>query len=116
MTLPRPAFLACAGADAMFSALQTKIVAPAARGGLPAIYNLREFASDRDRMSHGPSIRDAYAGAATSADRVLEGANPADIPAVQPVRSARVINVATIRSLGAPVPQELLPRVDTVIQ
>ena len=45
--------------DPMFLAMRTKIVALAARGGVPAIYNQREFVEEGGLMSYGPSIRDA---------------------------------------------------------
>ncbi len=88
MTLARPAFLACTGADAMFAALLTKIAALAARGGLPAIYNLREFVDAGGLMIFGSSIRAAYERAAVFADCALEGTIPADMPVEQPAKFA----------------------------
>jgi len=102
--------------DPMFLAMRTKIVALAARGGVPAIYNQREFVEEGGLMSYGPSIRDAYARAAVFADRILKGANPGDLPVEQPTKFSLAINVAAARSLGIAVPQELLLRADTVVQ
>jgi putative tryptophan/tyrosine transport system substrate-binding protein len=88
VTLVRPALLACAGADAMFPAMLTKIVALAARGGLPAFYNLREFVDAGGLMSFGSSIRAAHARAAVFADRILRNANRWDMPVEQPAKFA----------------------------
>ena len=55
--------------DPMFLAARTKIVSRAARGGLPAIYNLREFADIGGHLGYGPGIRDAYHREAPFANR-----------------------------------------------
>jgi len=67
-------------------------------------------------MSYGQSIREAYARTPVSAERILKGANPGGLRVEQPTGLALAGKVATPKSLGIAVPNELLLRADTLIR
>jgi putative ABC transport system substrate-binding protein len=87
-----------------------------ARYRLPAVYYFRYFAADGGLISYGPDEIDLFRRAAGYVDRILKGANPADLPVQQPSRFEMVINLKTAKALGITIPHSLLVRADEVIQ
>jgi len=87
----------------------------ALRQGLPAASPMRQFALDGGLMSYGADFRALVRSSASYVDKLLKGANPAELPVEQPTEFELVINRGTARKLGLAIPPELLVRADEVI-
>ncbi|MFQ5962625.1 MAG: ABC transporter substrate-binding protein, partial [Candidatus Methylomirabilales bacterium] len=102
--------------DPLTLAHRTQIVALAAKSRLPAIYGFREFAEAGGLMTYGSNVSDLWRRAASYVDKILKGANPADVPVEQPTKFELVINLRTAKALGLTVPGSVLFRADRVIR
>ena len=76
------------------------IVTLAARHKLPAVYYARHFVAGGGLISYAPDIVDQYRQAAGYVDRILKGANPADLPVQAPTKFETAINLKTAKALG----------------
>jgi putative ABC transport system substrate-binding protein len=83
---------------------------------LPATMDIKEFAEDGGLLSLGVDLVDSYRRAATHVDKILKGANPADLPMEQPTKFDLVVNLKTARALGLAIPQSILVQATRVIQ
>jgi putative ABC transport system substrate-binding protein len=92
------------------------IIALAARHRLPAVYSTRLFVAAGGLMSYGTDLVDTFRQAASYVDRILRGANAADLPVQAPTKYETVLNLKTAKSLGLEVPPSLLVRADEVIE
>jgi len=111
-----------AGADAVlipdvpaFTPHLRRIGAEATSAGLPAIGYAREFADGGGLLYYGPASQH-WPRLAAQVDKILRGANPADLPVEQPTKFELIVNLKTAARLGVTIPQSLLVRADEVIQ
>jgi putative ABC transport system substrate-binding protein len=95
---------------------QATIRAALERYRLPHIVPWRQFVAGGGLMSYGPDVDDVFRRSADYVDRILKGANPAELPAQAPTKYELVINLKTAKALGLDVPASLIAIADEVIE
>jgi putative ABC transport system substrate-binding protein len=109
------------GADALLvpsspnTSFATRVVELAAQHRLPALYEHREFTDVGGLATYGPNYSAMYRSAATYVDRIIKGANPADMPFEQPAIFDFVINLKTAQALGLTIPPSVLGEATEII-
>jgi putative ABC transport system substrate-binding protein len=101
--------------DGLFYVQRKRLADLALEKRLPTI----AFASEQWQAgvlaTYGPHVPDLYRRAGAFIDKILKGANPADLPVEQPTKFELLINLKTAKALGLTVPSTLLARADEVI-
>jgi putative ABC transport system substrate-binding protein len=92
------------------------IVRLAASHGLPTVYAQREFVVAGGLISYAADFPVQFRRAAGYVDRILRGANPAELPVQEPTRYEMLINLKTAKALGLTIPPMLLAIADEVIE
>ena len=88
----------------------------ALKNHLPMMSIAMSFPQQGGLMSYGANVPELHRQAATYVDRILKGANPADLPVGQPTKFDLVINLKTAKGLGLMIPQSVLIKADQVIE
>src|SRR5215831_20696062 len=103
-------------ANALTSNYRTRIVDFAIKSRLPAMYPISSFTEAGGLMSYGENPPDSRRRAAVYVDKILKGANPAELPVEQPTKFELVINLKTAKQIGLTIPANVLLRADRVIK
>ena len=84
--------------------------------GLPLICDVANWARAGALISYDEDRTDIYDKSAGYIDRILRGANPADLPVQQATKFTLVVNLKTAKVLGLTIPPSILARADEVIE
>jgi putative tryptophan/tyrosine transport system substrate-binding protein len=96
--------------------ISRKLVELAAQWNLPTIYSVTGFVEMGGLLSYSPNNIERQQQAAIYVDKILRGANPADLPVEQPTRLELQVNLKTAKALGLTIPDSILGRADEVIE
>jgi putative ABC transport system substrate-binding protein len=97
-------------------AKRTTIISLAAEARLPAIYSFRVFPAESGLIAFGADYGDLFRRAAGYVDKILKGANPADLPVQEPTKYELVVNLKTAKERDLVIPQSILARANEVIE
>ena len=93
-----------------------QIIELANKARLPAMFFRRDQVAAGGLISYGPNRAEQFRRAAAFVDKILKGANPADLPVEQPTKFEFVINLKTAKQLGLTIPPNVLARADRVLR
>ena len=88
----------------------------AVKNRLPTVTNTAAYIKEGLLAGYGPNVPDQYHRAAIYIDRVLKGAQPAELPVEEPTKLDLVINGRTAKALGLALPQSILLRAVEVVE
>ena len=103
-------------ADRVFLHNRARIMDFAIQHRLPGIYAYLELVEAGGLMSYGPSYAEMHRRAAYYVDKILKGANPAELPVERPAKFELVINLKAAKQSGVAIPPNVLARADKVIK
>jgi ABC-type uncharacterized transport system substrate-binding protein len=90
--------------DALFSARRRTIIDLAAQRRLPGMYPGSVYPDDGGLISYAAHVEDLCRRTATYVDKILKGAQPAELPVERPIKFELVINLKTAQALGITIP------------
>lgn len=88
----------------------------ALRHGLPSVHGAGEMVDAGGLLHYGASRSWMIKHSWTYVDRILRGANPAELPVELPSRFEVVVNLKTAKTLGLPIPTSIMVRADRLIE
>jgi putative tryptophan/tyrosine transport system substrate-binding protein len=83
---------------------------------LPVIHANTEYVEAGGLMVYGTNFPDLFRRAATYVDKILKGAEPADLPVEQPTKFEFIINLKAAKQIGLIISPNVLARADRVIK
>src|SRR5712691_1310426 len=104
------------GSGSMLFNERARIGSSALAHRLPTLAAVAEMVPHGLLLSYGQDFPDFFRRAVAYVDKILKGANPADLPVEQPTKLKLVINIKTAIALGFTVSTTLLASADEVIE
>jgi len=102
--------------DPLIWVTRQHLIEAVARHRLPTMWESRRFVEAGGLISYGADPGELYRRAATSADQILKGTKPADLPIEQATNFELAINFKTAHELSITIPPPVLLRADLVVQ
>src|SRR5262249_26019475 len=102
--------------DSFFVSRSVQFATLASRHAIPATYGAREVVEVGGLMSYATDIGDTFRQVGVYTGKILNGANPAELPVLQSTKFELVINLQTARALGIDVPNSLQLLADEIIE
>jgi ABC-type uncharacterized transport system substrate-binding protein len=102
--------------DTFLIGRRDQIVALAARYAVPTMYQFRDYAVAGGLISYGASLSDQYRQVGVYTGMILKGADPAELPVLQPTKFELALNLKTAKTLGLTLSPSLLALADEVIE
>src|SRR3954454_815253 len=102
--------------DPLTNLNRTRVFEFAAAHRLPGIYEYDFIVRDGGFMSYGLDLDESFGRVGALVDRILKGANPADLPFEQPTRFRFALNLKAAKSIGFDISASLIARSDEVIE
>lgn len=102
--------------DPRYRAHQIAIVDFLRRHRIASISIIQGFAEAGGLAHYAPDVFPIFDRTASYVDRILKGAQPADLPVELPAKYVLGVNLTTAKALGLAVPQSILLRADRVIE
>jgi len=93
-----------------------RIAGFALKSRLPSVYATRDSIDAGGLMYYGADQAHSYRRVAYYVDKILKGANPAELPVEQPTKFEFVINLKAAKQIGLTIPPNVLARADKVIK
>ena len=100
--------------DSRFTDRRSLIINLASKHRIPTIYGQRIFVEAGGLMSYGSNRTAVYRSLGAYAGRVLNGANVADLPILQPSSFELILNQRSAEALGISFPNSLLTLADEI--
>jgi putative ABC transport system substrate-binding protein len=102
--------------DGLVMLHRKRIIEFAVERRIPLISGWSEFAKSGGTITYGPNLKVVFQRLAIYVDKILKGANPAELAVEQPTKFELVINLKATNAIGLAVPPMLVARADQVIE
>jgi putative ABC transport system substrate-binding protein len=102
--------------DFFTMANRAHLLAAIAEARVPAVFWSRTFVDEGGLMSYSTDSAEQLRRSANYIDRILKGAQPADLPVQNPTKFELAVNLKTARALGVTLPPSLLATANEVIE
>jgi putative ABC transport system substrate-binding protein len=93
-----------------------RVVGLANRRRLPIFASHRSWTDAGALLSYGTNFAVLFHRAASYVDKILKGANPAELPIEQPTTFELIVNARAARTLGVAMPRTVIARADETIE